>query len=247
VAARAAQGREDRGSADGLHLAGPGRVILRRGMAVLAALLLASVLAGVAEAQRAPRGASGGATAAGTAPRAARTGVAARPAAGRMFPKLLGEGWFSKVYASRDGAYVMKVMKPRIGDVRAVSPKRRAELARRTVRASEMLRKSGLPVPRSFIPPGRQGVIVQERAGGLTLARLRGAPRQKAKKEAAKVFRAGNRLAKAKKATTWYIDENIDNLRFDRTGKLTAWIDPVVPIKGAEAWGVVDARVAAGL
>ena len=220
--------------------------MLRRAVCIFVALLLAGVLTGGAEAQRA-RGAAGGARPAATAPRATGAATRSRVTDGRAFPKLLGEGWFSKVYASRDGAYVMKVMKPRIGGVKPVTPRRRAELARRTVRASEMLRKAGLPVPRSFIPDGRQGVIVQERAHGMTLARLRGPARQKARREAAKVFRTGNRLAKAKKATTWYIDENIDNLRFDRNGKVTAWIDPVVPIKGAEAWGVVDARVEAGL
>ena len=223
-----------------------GRVMLRRAACVLLALVLASVLAGGAEAQRAARGTAGARPAASGA-RASGAATRARATEGRAFPKLLGEGWFSKVYASRDGAYVMKVMKPRIGGVKPVTPKRRAELARRTVRASEMLRKAGLPVPRSFIPDGRRGVIVQERAYGMTLARLRGPARQRARREAARVFRTGNRLAKAKKATTWYIDENIDNLRFDRNGKVTAWIDPVVPIKGAEAWGVVDARVEAGL
>lgn len=179
--------------------------------------------------------------------RAAAARAKKQPAARRGFPALIGEGWFSKVYGSHDGKYVMKKMKPKIGGVRPVSPKRRAEMARRTVRASELLRKSGLPVPESLVSPKYGDIIVQQRVRGTTFQRLPKAVRPVAEKNAKAVFRKANRIARSKKATTWYIDENMANLRFDKTGSVKAWIDPVVPIKGAEAWKVVDARAEQGL
>ncbi|HLU68434.1 MAG TPA: hypothetical protein VKZ63_19250, partial [Kofleriaceae bacterium] len=225
-------------------------MLRRPSIALAAALALWAGLAGGAEAQRvrarsaAPAARTARGTPAGSAARVARgTPAGAKARASR---NLLGEGWFSRVYASRDGAYVVKQMKPQIGDVVPITPRRRAELARRTVRASETLRKAGLPVPRTFMQEGSADVIVQERAGGLELKALRGPARDKARRAATRLFRKARRVARDKKATTWYIDENLANLRFDRTGKETAWIDPVVPIKGEEAWNVIDRRHESG-
>src|SRR5690606_33450892 len=120
----------------GPHLAMTRRVLRRPSIALAAALALWAGLAGGAEAQRvrarsaAPAARTARGTPAGSAARVARgTPAGAKARASR---NLLGEGWFSRVYASRDGAYVVKQMKPQIGDVVPITPRRRAELARRT-------------------------------------------------------------------------------------------------------------------
>lgn len=162
-------------------------------------------------------------------------------------PKRIGEGFFSRVYQSRDGKWVIKKMRPAIAGVEPVSKSQRSTMARTTVRVSELLRKSGLPVPQMYIPKGKEAVIVQKFSSGLTFGQLQGKAKFEASKNLMVFFGKATRTAKTIKGydKNWYVDKNRDNVLFEKSGKVLSWIDPVVPTSGAKVQRAIDKLQAA--
>ena len=157
-------------------------------------------------------------------------------------PKRIGQGFFSRVYRSNDGNWVIKKMLPAIAGVEKVSRAERHTMAQITVKVSEALRKAGLPVPRSYIPKGKQGVLVQRYSEGLPFAKLQGKAKFEASKNQMVFFGKASRAAKLLKGhdSQWYIDKNRNNLLFNKEGKITSWIDPVVPTRGVTVQRAID-------
>ena len=200
-------------------------------------VIAALVVGGGPEPARAQRGRSASPAARAAKARAKRR-TPRRTKNKNLMPKRVGEGFFSRVYRSNDGKWVIKKLRPAIAGVKSLSKKRRAELAIITVEASELLRANGLPVPKSFIPKGKAGVFVQQYSEGIPFDKLQGKAKFEASKNRMKIFGAGNRLAKAFSNGKWYIDTNTANLLFHKDGTVKSWIDPVVPTKPAEITAV---------
>lgn len=161
-------------------------------------------------------------------------GVGLRPGTPRVKidrATVIGEGATSMVYATRDGKHVVKQMKPVIKQRQPISRAGRMELAHRTVAGMDLLRDAGLPIPAAWIERGHPDSIVQTRVtDGLTLSELSGVARLRARTA---LIRLNVRAARElwPRRTFGWIDAGSSNVRFDRSGRVVSWFDPVSPIK----------------
>jgi Flp pilus assembly pilin Flp len=164
-----------------------------------------------------------------SAPRAVEAAAPAR--------ERLGEGSF--VVAHREGNEVVKDFKSTIASQWHLNDLDRAYLAQSTADLSNELRASR--ALRDLIPETRvsaPGQVRQEFRGGLTLEQLRARFPQAASMAEADMMRVSRaaRLQRLRAPSEigdgWrvIVDDNHANFRFDGTGRVTSWFDPIAII-----------------
>lgn len=154
---------------------------------------------------------------------------APRRAVGAM-PRFLGEGAFSQAFRTRDGKYVIKRLKPKLAG-RSVTRDERAAMASRYVASIQILRRAGLPVSAARVAERHPHMIVQRFARrGIRFRELAVGARFRALASAIAISaRAWYHLKRAGTRDV-FVDPFPWNMRFDRSGRVVEWFDPVGPV-----------------
>jgi hypothetical protein len=158
----------------------------------------------------------------------ALAGLAQADRGRRVIPKKLGAGMMSKAYLSRDGRFVIKKVRPRLGGVKPLTRADRQRLANQSVTLMAVLRRGGLPIPDAVVPEGHPGMIVQEFAGeGVGFGELPWRARPRAFGSALASYSRAVFLATRAGYRPVLIDPKIGNFRFGPSGRVVSWFDPV--------------------
>ena len=144
-------------------------------------------------------------------------------------PRFLGEGAFSHAFRTRDGKYVIKRLKPQLLGT-PLTHAERAEMAGRYVASIEILRGAGLPVSATSRADRHPHMIVQRFARrGVRFRELPVAAKVRALASAIAITaRAWYHLERAG-ARSVFVDPFPWNMRFDRSGRVVEWFDPIGP------------------
>lgn len=161
-------------------------------------------------------------------------------------PRFLGEGAFSRAFRTRDGKHVIKRLKPTLlGE--PLTGEERAAMASRYVASIGILRRAGLPVTSARVPDRHPGMIVQPFARrGVSFGELGIRPRFRALASAIAISaRAWVHLRRAG-ARGVFVDPFVQNMRFDRSGRVVEWFDPVGPV-GLDRFFKLQVRALVGM
>jgi hypothetical protein len=154
-------------------------------------------------------------------------------------PRFLGEGAFSHAFRTRDGKHVIKRLKPTLLKT-SLAYEERVAMASRYVASIRTLRRAGLPVSKARVPERHPHMVVQRFARrGVAFRELGVRARFRALVSAVAISaRAWYHLTRAGVRGV-FVDPLVQNMRFDRTGRVVEWFDPVAPVSLARWYAVL--------
>ena len=158
-------------------------------------------------------------------------------------PRFLGEGAFSHAFRTSDGKHVIKRLKPKLLGT-PLTHEERAAMASRYVASIKTLRRAGLPVSNARVPARHPHMVVQRFARrGVTFRELGVRARFRALISAVAISaRAWYHLRRAGVRGV-FVDPLVQNMRFDRAGRVVEWFDPVGPVSLARWYRILVTRL----
>lgn len=148
-------------------------------------------------------------------------------AAARGRTQELGNGFVSKCSRSLTTGKVIKKIKPTLG-ARRTNRHVRVQLAKRTVSLMKELRDADIPVPQaSWRAQGATAIIEQDFALGSKFSALNPIAKLRAVVGVIQMVFKARAVLRSSKYGIGFVDPVLTNFRFDKTGRVASWFDPV--------------------